>query len=275
MVWSNQAVDKITIPASVPIGGAQDGVILSGYDIPAELQALHITAVVIFQRGDYPSQGSQPEAKYYFMGMTKIGYNNTAYTIGTVIDTKTSGLVAVDNMNLPIQFRSLAVPGAGNVWTANSAFFHHMDFSLGFGDHAVASRIRTKNSVPHAGQTLTANSWYNVALNAGWIAQPFGGYAQGVEFKLTATNVMHIRGGIQAPATGAVSGVTICNIGTNDFFPTFPSVNQIWPAVFQNAGTGVCDLRLFTNGDLQIGSNLTVPPNNAQIFFSQTYENYQ
>lgn len=273
MVWSNQAVDKITVPASVPIGGAQDGVILSGVDVPAELKAYGLTAVIIFQRGGYPSFGpSIKEAKYYFMGIVSGSTANGRLAVGTVVDEKNGTLTPRIQIYLPSQYyndaRTGLLIGSGSAW-------QNMDFNLDVGSHQTRAVIAPALPAAHAGQTTTAQGWYNVALNAGWTTPSVAGWPVGVEFKPTATNVMHIRGGVNCPAAGSTVGI-ICNIGTNDYFKTFPSLNQNWPIIWiSGASSGVCQLKLMTNGDLLIDANLTVPPNGATLYFMQSYENYQ
>lgn len=275
MVWSNQAVDKITVPASVPIGPGQDGVIISGADIPVELKAINITAAIIFQRGDYPSEGTLPEAKYFFVGLSKLGYNFTSLTIGTVVDPKGGGaLVAVDNIDLPFRYKTIAIPGQGNVWTARLAQFAHMEFSLGWGNHSTASAIDALKAPPHAGQTFTTQNWYNVALNTGWTSVNGSAFLWGVEFKPTADGIIQLRGGVVCGVASSASSV-ICNIGTNDYFKTFPDRIHTFTGTWDTPGSNTCQLLLSPNGDLSIGTVLNPPPNGANLVFATSYYGQQ
>lgn len=272
--WSETRPDVITVPASAPIGAAQDAVIISGANMPPELTAAGITAAIIFQRGAYPSEGSSPEAKYYYMGISGAPGK---IDIGAGVDTKTGGIIVVPQLSFGQKFYYTASDQGYRSTGVNTMPANDVGIGTGRSRAGQMFDLPLPSPAP-GGLTLTgAGKYWQIPLNAGWSLTTDTRYANGVQWSASMAGTGYIRGGVVVNNTAPYTN-PIAHIDHSAIFPALQmGIDQWHGPIFcwcSNGGAitnNTCLLALTSAGDLVVSDGMPAPANGATLFFSFSY----
>lgn len=262
--WQNDIPDSYTVPASVPIGGDQDGVILSGKDIPQEMRDVNITAAILFQRGDYPSEGpTTPEYKLYFAGLARIGFPivKKGLVFGALRDNK-------DGTNTTVLLQSFPLVLDADPWplAATSAIQFYQQLYLEDGG---ATKVPLGMETGFA--SASVGGWYDIPLTAPWSGASFPNYYDGLRWTIDAAGTAHIQGVIQTSAPGPNS--FIANL--RDEVPAGANLPVTCDRNLTFVGTtpgAVVDFVIDISGGLFQAGVVGFPAANTPIFVAFTYK---
>lgn len=259
--WSETRPDTITIPASVPIGPGQDGVIISGANIPPELQAQNISAAIIFQRGSYPNQGAGvPETKYWYLGISF----NGIMAAGSVVDTKgVAGLVVKDSIVLPLNWIATTNVLYTNGYRAN------VNQILGDLLHTGIPYFYEFHRWKFDSVSADSNGWCAVTLQNSWTAGGVTGFYSGMRWLHSPDGYGTISGTVVAPV-GVAQGQVIGNISG---FPgnnrnSLPDKNHVYTTFTVPAPGKVVTVILDTSGNVSIDGSVNLPAAGDTVFLS-------